>query len=198
MSRLKSFICIIFVLFLSGCYESEIVIEINNDGSGIMTSRMHFDNATSDQRHQIKAMLNQPDTKWNFNKKVLGQDSTNPYFEIIDLQEDKENLRFKSVVKFQDINRALASSSLKGLDFEVDGDSLVFKIVRTSQASGFGSGVKLAGKNDGLNLNIYPKESIRFTSAESNDFIEFVHEYKGDDVEKDVAWNDRLIIPGHQ
>lgn len=197
MFRLKSIICVIFILFLTGCYESEITVEINRDGSGTMTSQVDFDNATDEQRQQIKAMLNSPNARSNFNRKSIEENYPNPYFEIIELQEDQENLRFRLVIKFQDINRLFAvdpqTSQLKGVDFKVDGDRLVFKIVKSSQSMGFGTNAKFAGKGDSPNLNIYPKEIIRFVNADSKDRIEFVYEYTGED----VVWENTLSIPGH-
>ncbi len=202
MYRLKTFIYLALILFLvlalTGCYQAESTIEINPDGSGIITSTFNFDNATEEQRQQIKAMLARPNASSNFNRASFEKDFPSPYFEILELENDQENLRFKSVIKFKDINRLLAvntqSINLKGVDFEVEGDKLIFKIEKSSQQSGLRSSIQFTRKGGGLGTNIYPKETIRFVDANSKDFIEFFHEYKGDDVNKEIKWKDEITI----
>ena len=205
MYRHKIFICLGLVLFLvsalTGCYQTESSIEINSDGSGVITSTFNFDNATEEQRQQIKAMLASPNASSNFNRVSLEKDFPSPYFEIIALESDQENLRFKTVIKFKDINRLLAvntqSINLNGVDFEVDGGKLIFKIEKPSQETGFGSAMQFTRKGGGLNTNSYPKETIRFVDANSKDFIEFSHEYKEDDVNREIKWKNEILIPGN-
>jgi len=201
MYRLKIFICLALVLALTSCYQTESTIGINPDGSGVITSTFNFDNATEEQRQQIKAMLARPNASSNFNRASFENDFPSPYFEILELESDQENLRFKSVIKFKDINRLLAVNTqrinLNGVDFEVEGDQLIFKIDKSSQQSGFGSGLQFTRKGGGLGTNIYLKETIRFVDANSKDFIEFSHEYKGDDVNKEIKWKDEITISGN-
>ncbi len=205
MYRHKNFICLVFVLFLvlalTGCFQTESTIEINPDGSGVITSTFNFDNATEEQRQQIKAMLARPNTTSSLNRASLEKDFPSPYFEILELESDQENLRFKSVIKFNDINRLLAvhtqSINLNGVDFEVEGDRLIFNIEKSTQQTGFGSGMQFTRKGGGPGTNIYPKETIRFVDVNSKDFIEFSHEYKGDDVNKEIKWKDELTISGN-
>ncbi|MFQ5486659.1 MAG: hypothetical protein ACE5DO_15195, partial [Desulfobacterales bacterium] len=125
MYRLNIFIGLVLILILAGCFQTESTIEINPDGTGVITSTFNFDNATEEQRQQIKAMLARPNTTSNFNRASLQKDFPSPYFEIIELESDQENLRFKSVIKFKDINRLLAvhnqSINLNGVDFKVEG-----------------------------------------------------------------------------
>ena len=40
-------------------------------------------------------------------------------------------------------------------------------------------------------------ETIRFVDTNSKDFIEFSHEYKGDDVNKEIKWKDEITISGN-
>ncbi len=205
MYRHKIFICHALVLFvvlvLAGCFQTESTIVINSDGSGVITSTLNFDNATEEQRQQIKAMMSSPNASSNFNRASFEKDFPPPYFEIIELENDQENLSFKSVIKFKDINRLLAvdtqSINLNGVDFEVEGDKLIFKIDKSLQQSGFGPGLQFTRKGGGSDTNIYPKETIRFVNANSKDLIEFSHEYKGDDVKKEIKWEDKITIPGH-
>ncbi len=203
MYRLKNFIYLVLtlILALTGCYQTESTIEINPDGSGVITSTFNFDNATEEQRQQIKAMLASPNASSNFNRASLEKDFPSPYFEILALESDQENLRFKSVIKFNDINRLLAvhtqSINLNGVDFEVEGDKLIIKIEKPSQQSGFGSGMQFTRKGGGPGTNIYPRETIRFVDTNSKDFIEFSHEYKGDDVNREVKWKDEITISGN-
>jgi len=205
MYRLKNFICLVLILFLvlalTGCFQTESTIEINPDGSGVITSTFNFDNATEEQRQQIKAMLASPNASSNFNRASFEKDFPSPYFEILELENDQENLRFKSVIKFKDINRLLAvntqSINLNGVDFEVEGDRLLFKIEKSSQQSGFGPGLQFTRKGGGSNTNIYPKETIRFVDTNSKGFIEYSHEYKGDDVNKEIKWKDEITISGN-
>lgn len=148
---------------------------------------------------QIRAMLASPNASSNFNRASLEKDFPSPYFEILELESDQEDLRFKSVIKFNDINRLLAvntqSINLNGVDFEVKGDMLIFKIEKTSQQRDFGSGLQFTQKGGVPGVNIYPKETVRFVDANSKDFIEFFHEYKGDDVNKEIKWKDEITIP---
>ncbi|MCP4267693.1 MAG: hypothetical protein GY777_19360 [Candidatus Brocadiaceae bacterium] len=203
MYRHKTFIylALILVLAMTGCFQTESTIEINPDGSGVITSTLNFDNATEEQRQQIKAMMSNPNASSNFNRASFEKDFPSPYFEILELESDQESLRFKSIIKFKDINRLLAvdtqSINLNGVDFEVEGDKLIFKIDKSSQQTGFGSGLKFTRKGGGSGMNIFPKETIRFIDANSNDFIEFSHEYKGDDAEKEIKWKDEIAISGN-
>ncbi len=205
MYRLKTFICLVLISFLvlamTGCYQTESTIELNPDGSGIITSSFNFDNATEEQREQIKAMMSSPNASSNFNRASFEKDFPSPYFEIIELSNDQENLRFKSVIKFKDINRLLnvntQSINLDGVDFEVDGDKLKFKINKSSQQSGFGAGLQFSRKGGGSDTFICPKETIRFVDANSKGFIEFSHECKGDDAKKEITWNNELTISGN-
>jgi len=146
-------------------------------------------------------MMSRPNTSSSFNRASMEKDFPSPYFEIVELESDQENLRFKSVIKFEDINRLLAvhtqSINLNGVDFEVEGDKLIFTIEKSSQQTGFGSGMQLTRRGGGLGTNIYPKETIRFVDANSKDFIEYSYEYKGDDVKKDIKWKDGITISGN-
>lgn len=166
-----------------GCYENETIIKLNPDGSGIIATNTNFDNATEEQRQQIKSLLDQPNTQSDFDEDKMKEKFPSPYFEIIELVEDKEALHFKSAIKFTDINRLLVVDSknvqLKGLDFEVHGDELIFKITRSSQQSGFGENVKFKGTMDKFAKNIYPKETVNIVNAKTNDFVTFFHEYTG-------------------
>ncbi|MHC4307875.1 MAG: hypothetical protein ACYSR7_04550, partial [Planctomycetota bacterium] len=205
MYRHNIFICpglvLFLVLALTGCYQTESTIEISPDGSGVITSTFNFDNATEEQRQQIKAMLARPNTSSTFNRASLEKDFPSTYFEILELENDQENLRFKSVIKFKDINRLLAvhtqSINLKGVDFEVAGDRLIFKIEKSSQQTGFGSAMQFTRKGSGPGTNIFPKETIRYVDANSKGFIEFSHEYKGDDVNREIKWKDEITISGN-
>ena len=71
-------------------------------------------------------MMSRPNTSSTFNRASMEKDFPSPYFEILELESDQENLRFKSVIKFNDINRLLAvhtqSINLNGVDFEIEGD----------------------------------------------------------------------------
>ncbi len=201
----KAFICLAFALFLvlslTGCVQTESTIEVNPDGSGVITSTLNFDNATEEQRQQIKAMMSSPNTSSNFNRASFEKDFPSPYFEILKLENDQENLSFKSVIKFKDINRLLTvetkSINLNGVDFEVEGDKLIFKIDKSLQQTGFGTGLKFTRKDGGLGTNVYPRETIRFVDAKSKDFIEFSQEYKGDDANKEIKWQDEITISGN-
>ena len=66
------------------------------------------------------------------------------------MESDQENLRFKSVIKFNDINRLLAvhtqSINLNGVDFKVEGDRLIFTIEKSLQQTGFGSAMQFTRK----------------------------------------------------
>ena len=201
MYRLNIFICLALILILTGCYQTESTIEINPDGSGVITSTLNFDNATEEQRQQIKAMMSRPNTSSSFNRASLEKDFPSPYFEIVELESDQENLHFKSVIKFKDINRLLAvntqSINLNGVDFEVEGDRLIFKIEKLSQQTGFGSAMQFTRKGSSIGTNIYPKETIRFVDVNSKGFIEFSHEYKGDDVNREIKWKDEITISGN-
>ncbi len=205
MYRLKTFIYLAFALFLAfamtGCFQTESTIEINPDGSGVITSTLNFDNATEEQRQQIKAMMTRPSASSNFNLASFEKDFPSPYFEILELEDDQENLRFKSVIKFKDINRLLAvdtqSINLNGVDFEVEADKLIFKIDKPAQQTDFGSGMQFSRKGGGSDTNIYPKETIRFVDANSRDLIEYSHEHKGDDLKKDIKWKDDITISGN-
>jgi len=189
MYRLNIFICLALILILVGCYQTESTIEINPDGSGVITSTLNFDNATEEQRQQIKAMMSRPNTSSSFNRASMEKDFPSPYFEIVE------------VIKFMDINRLLAvhtqSINLNGVDFEVEGDRLIFTIEKSSQQTGFGPAMQLTRRGGGLGTNIYPKETITFVGENSKDFIEYSHEYKGDDVNKEIKWKDGIIISGN-
>ncbi len=202
MSHLKYFICITLVLALPSCYQVESTIKLNPDGSGVLTSLLNFDNATEEQREQIKAMLARPNASTNLDRASLQKDFPPPYFEILALESDQENLRFKSVIKFYDINRLLAvnteKSNLNGVDFEAEGDRLTFTIERSSQQSGLSSALQFTRMGGGLDTNRYPKETIRFVDMKSEDFIEFSHEYRGNDADKQIKWKDELTIPGNR
>ncbi len=86
MYRHKIIICLGLVLFLvlalTGCYQTESTIEINPDGSGVITSTFNFDNATEEQRQQIKAMLASPNASSNFDRASLEKDFPSPYFKL--------------------------------------------------------------------------------------------------------------------
>ncbi len=105
------------------------------------------------------------------------------------------------VIKFKDINRLLAvktqSINLDGVDFEVDGDRLIFKIEKSTQQTGFRSGMQFTRKGGGFDANIYPKETIRFVDANSKGFIEFYHESNREDVTKEITWKDEITIAGN-
>ncbi len=205
MYRLNIFICLVLLLALTGCYQTKSTIEINPDGSGVMTSTFNFDKATEEQRQQIKAMLASPNARSSFNRASLKKDFPSPHFEILELEDDQENLRFKSVIKFKDINRLLAIKTqginLNVVDFEVESDKLIFRIEKPSQQTGFGPSTQLlarmGGRGSGLDTTVYPKETIRFVDANSKGFIEFSHEYKGDDVKKSITWKDEITISGN-
>ena len=186
---------------MTGCYESKTVIELNPDGSGVMTTTANFDNATEDQRQQIKALFKDPNADVSYSRSEMEESFPKPYFEIVELSEDQETLNFKSVIKFKDINRLLAvdseNSMLKGVDFNVEGDEITFKITRSSQESGLGENITFLGSLDKFSQNISPKETIKIVDPKSGNAIEFSHEYKGDDSAKEITWNDRLKIAGH-
>ena len=65
------------------------------------------------------------------------------------------------LLNLMDINRLLAvhtqSINLNGVDFEVEGDRLIFNIEKSSQQTGFGSAMQFTRKGSGLGTNIYPK-----------------------------------------
>lgn len=201
MSHLKYVICLILVIFFTGCYEREMIIKINPDGSGIVTTTTNFDNATEDQRQQIKAMFNRPDSQSDYSENKMKKSFPTPHFEILEIVEDKETLNFKSTIKFFDINRLLAvdtqSVPFKGIDFKVEGEDLVFEIARSTTQSGFGPGFKLKKTADEFEKSIYPKETYRFIDAQTGNSIEFVHEYKGEETKKEISWEERLSIAGH-
>lgn len=201
MYRLKHLFFIYLILFLSGCYESETVIKLNPDGSGIITTNMDFDNATEEQRLQIKSFLSLPNVQSDFDEDKMKEKFPPPYFEIVELVKDREALRFKSTVKFTDINRLLAvdpeDGPLKGLNFEAQGEDILFKIIRSSQDSGYGQNIKLKGTMGKFAGNIYAKETINIVNTQTGDGIVFFHEYKGDKIEKEFTWEDRLKAPGH-
>ena len=60
-----------------------------------------------------------------------------------------------------------------------------------------GPGLQFTRQGGGSDTNIFPKETIRFVDANSKDFIEFSHEYKGDDAKKEIKWKDEIAISGN-
>jgi len=120
-------------LLLSGCITSETTIALNPDGSGTVEYTTHYDRASEEVREKIRARLASPNSRSRNSKEALLDDYPAPHFELVAFEEDHQELRNRVVLRFNDINALLirrkkTDLGLNALDFEVDGERLLFSV----------------------------------------------------------------------
>ena len=68
MYQIKKLLFLLIIFLLSACYEVDMVIELNPDGSGVFKRSMNFNRATEDQKVKISVFVG----KMIVNKICLG------------------------------------------------------------------------------------------------------------------------------
>lgn len=202
MYQIKKLLFLLIIFLLSACYEVDMVIELNPDGSGVFKRSMNFNRATEDQKVKIKEFIKMSDGN-GFSSELLKIEDNfpTPFFRIIKNEIDEENLTTYTEIEFQDINRLFAvdkkASGLKGVNFEVDKSHIIFTINRNNELIN----QKQTSKSSSIKSN--PFESLTakvtntFISKSNNEKVETYYEFIGDDNNAVVNWQGQLEIPDH-
>ena len=177
-------------LLLSGCITTETTISINPDGSGTVEYTTDFDRASEEVRNNIRAQLTAPNSKPRNSKENLLEDYPAPHFEIVTVEHDFQELRSRIVLRFNDINALLiprkkTDLGLKALDFEADGENLLFSIKEKKPTYPWPE------KFD----NMPGLETITIVNAASDEKVVFSRELNSKTPPAD--WTASLAFPGH-
>ncbi|NQT21085.1 MAG: hypothetical protein HQ592_15360 [Planctomycetes bacterium] len=179
------------VLCLSGCLSVETVITLNPDGSGEVALSADLDRATEEQRAQIRKRSEDTNMTLPLGEAELKEACPAPHFEIIERKEDTEALKFQAKIAFKDINRLLTDKTLrmlglKGFDFKVDGDDIVFSLKEEPEDRQMGFVPENAAP---------PTRRIRVVNAKTKKTVEFYQEIS--QKAKLADWTGRLAMKGH-
>ena len=180
----------IATLLLSGCITTETTIKLNPDGSGTVEYTSNYDRASDEVREKIRAQMASPGTRSRNSKEALLNDYPTPHFELVAFEEDQQTLRNRMVLHFNDINALLirrekTDLGLKALDFEVDGERLVFSIKEEKSTHTWPE------KFD----DTPGKETISIINAATGETISFSRELTSQT--PPANWSATLDFPGH-
>jgi len=199
--RINNILILPIIFLLSACYEIDIVIELNPDGSGVFKRSMNFNRASEEQKEKIRAFFNMSDNGFSSELLKIEDNFPTPFFNIIKNDIDEENLTTYTEIEFQDINRLFAvdkkASGLKGVNFEVDKSHIIFTININNELIN----QKQTSKSSSIKSN--PFESLTakvtntFISKSNNEKVETYYELIGDEKKAVVKWQGKLEIPNH-